>query len=140
MTAVIGPVRIQYTNLCHGWISFLFVFKIILDMLEILKCHSQIQRSVQFFQSCFFHIDKTIKDFNIFRFFKFCYQSLRFYQSCLTGIHRVDTVIFDCCEFFVRDISFNHGICSLYSTSTGGSENTHVHAFSNTSSEIFSTS
>ena len=110
MTAVIGPVRIQHTDLCHGWISFLFVFKIILDMLEILKCHSQIQRSVQFFQSCFFHIDKTIKDFNIFRFFKFCYQSLRFYHSCLAGIHRVDTVIFDCFEFFVRDISFNH-IC-----------------------------
>ena len=42
VTAVVGPVGIQYTDLCHGWITFLFSVEIMLDMLEILECHGQI--------------------------------------------------------------------------------------------------
>ena len=34
MTAVIGPVGIQHTDLGHGRITLLFVLKVILDMLE----------------------------------------------------------------------------------------------------------
>ena len=42
MTAVVGPVGIQHTDLCHGRIAFLFIFIIILNMKKILKGHSKI--------------------------------------------------------------------------------------------------
>ena len=42
VTTMIGPVSIQYTDLCHGRITFLFSVKIMLDMLEVFECHSQI--------------------------------------------------------------------------------------------------
>ena len=56
MTAVIGPVGIQHTDLGHGRITLLFVLKIILDMLEILEGHSQIQGTIQFFKYVLIHI------------------------------------------------------------------------------------
>ena len=43
MTAVIRPVCIKYTDLCHSRIAVLIFYKIILNVLEILECHSQIQ-------------------------------------------------------------------------------------------------
>ena len=49
MAAVIGPVSIQHTNLCHRRITFFFIFKIVLNMQKIFECHSQIQRVIQFF-------------------------------------------------------------------------------------------
>ena len=46
MTAVIGPVGIQYADLGHGRVAMLFGVIVILDMLEILEGHSQIQGAV----------------------------------------------------------------------------------------------
>ena len=43
MTAVIRPVSIQYTDLCHGRITFFFILKVILNVLEILEGHRKIQ-------------------------------------------------------------------------------------------------
>ena len=40
MTAVIRPVGIQHTDLCHGRITFFFVPEIILYMLKDLEGHS----------------------------------------------------------------------------------------------------
>ena len=108
VTAMVRPVSIQHTDLCHGRISLLFVFKIILDMFEIFECHSQIQGSIQLFQCCLFHIDKSVEDFYICRFFKLCYQCFRFYHSGLTGIYRVDAVILDCFKFFVGNSSLDY--------------------------------
>ena len=42
VTAMIRPVGIKYTDLCHGWVTFLFFLEIMLDMLEILECHCKI--------------------------------------------------------------------------------------------------
>ena len=108
MTAVIRPVGIQYTDLCHGRITFFFVLKIILNMQEILEGHGQSQRIIQFFQLCFRHILKTVKDLYICRLIKFLYQSFRFFDTCLAGIHRVDAVILDCCVFFLCNIAFDN--------------------------------
>ena len=47
---MIRPIGIQNTDLCHGRIAFLFISEIILDMLEVLKCHGEVQRSVQLLQ------------------------------------------------------------------------------------------
>ena len=43
MTAVIRPVGIKYSDLCHGRITFFFVFEVVLDVLEILEGHRKIQ-------------------------------------------------------------------------------------------------
>ena len=55
---MIGPVGIQHTDLCHRRISFLFVFKIILNMQEIFECHRKVQRIIELFQRRFVHVDK----------------------------------------------------------------------------------
>ena len=111
MTAVIGPVCIKYTDLCHGRITFLFVFKVILDVLEILEGHCKIQRIIQCFKVCFRHIFESVKDLDIFRLRKYSNQCLRFLETCLTGIYRVDAVMFDGIKFFVCYISFYYISC-----------------------------
>ena len=47
MTAMVRPVSIQNTDLGHGWITLLLVLKIVLDMKEILECHSKVQGAVK---------------------------------------------------------------------------------------------
>ena len=42
MTAVIGPVCIEHTDLCHRRISLLLVLIVILDVKEILEGHCEI--------------------------------------------------------------------------------------------------
>ena len=49
MTAMVGPVGIQYADLSHGRISMLLALEIILDMLEIPEGHGQVQGTVQLF-------------------------------------------------------------------------------------------
>ena len=107
MTAVIGPVSIQHTNFSHGRITFFFIFEIILDMQEILKCHSQIQRIIQLFQRSLFHFYKSVKNHHIFRIVKYGNQCFRFYHIGLTGIYRVNAVILDGIKFFVCNLSLN---------------------------------
>ena len=106
MTAVVGPVGIQHTNLGHGRISLLITAEIILDMQEILKGHSQTKGIVQLTQFSLFHITETVKNRHISRIIIYSDQSLRLHQICLPGIYRVDTISFDFRKFFVRDITY----------------------------------
>ena len=111
MTAMIRPVSIQYTDFCHGRITFFFVFIIILNVKEIFKGHSKIQRSIQFFKLIFWHISKAFKNLYIFWFLKICHQCFRFFCFCFSGIYWVDAMCFDRFQLFKRNISFNH-VCS----------------------------
>ena len=108
MTAVIGPVGIQYTNLRHGRISLFFLFKVILDMLEIFEGHSQIQRTVKFMKSVFRHFVKSFKNADIRRIFELCHQSLWFFHTSFPGIHRVDAVALNRLKLRIIYLSFNH--------------------------------
>ena len=101
MTAVIRPVGIQHADLCHRRISFFFVFKVILNMQEIFECHRKVQRGIEFFQRRFVHVDKTIKRDHICRLLKPGHKCLRLFKSGLSGIYRVDTVVFDCLKLFL---------------------------------------
>ena len=47
MTAMIRPICIQHSNLCHRRITTLFCRKMFLNELEILECHGQSQRIIQ---------------------------------------------------------------------------------------------
>ena len=106
MTAVIRPIGIQYTDLGHGRITFFFVLKIILNVLEILEGHCKIQGIIQCFEVCFRHILEAVKDLDILWFREYGNQCFRFLKSCLTGVYRVDAVMFDGIKFFVCYISF----------------------------------
>ena len=46
MTAVVWPICIKYTNLRNGRLSVFLIFKVILNMQEIFKCHCKIKRLV----------------------------------------------------------------------------------------------
>ena len=108
MTAVVRPVCIQNTDLCHRRITFLFFVKIILDVLEILECHGKVQRIVQFFQISLSHILESVKYLHILRIREYSYQCLRFLKSCLTRVYRVDAVMFDRLKLCVCHSSFNY--------------------------------
>ena len=108
MTAVIRPIGIQHTDFRHGRISVFFVFKVILNVDEILEGHRQSQGIIQLFQLCLSHIRKSIKDFHIRRLLEVCHQSLRLLQTDLTGIHRIDAVVFYRLELLPGDVSLNH--------------------------------
>ena len=108
MTAMIRPVGIQNTDLCHGRIAFLFIPEIILDMLEVLECHGEVQRSVQLLQISLSHILESVKNLHILRIREYCYQCFRLLKTCLTGIHRVDAVMFDRLKLCICNGSFNY--------------------------------
>ena len=64
-------------------------------MKEILKCHGKSKGIIKFLQLVFIQILKSVKNDHICRLFKFCHQGIRLLHPCLTGIYRIDTVIFD---------------------------------------------
>ena len=106
MTAVVGPVGIQHTNLCHGRISLLITTEIILDMQEILEGHSQAKGIIQLAQLSLFHLTESVKDRHICRVIIYGDQSLRLHQISLPGIYRVDTISFDFSKFFIGNIAY----------------------------------
>ena len=108
VTAVIGPIGIQNTDLRHGGVSLLLIVKVLLNVFEILKGHCQRKRIVQLLKLCLFHGDKAIKHGNICGFIKLCDQGIGLLAANLPGIHGVDTVCLDSGKFFVSNITQNH--------------------------------
>ena len=90
MAAMVRPVSIQHADLSHGRVPLLLCGKIILDKLEILEGHSQIQRIVQGLQFCLRGLAEAVKNLHISRSFKYRHQGLWFLGRSLSGIHRVD--------------------------------------------------
>ena len=112
MTAVIGPVSIQHTDFRHRRVSVFFRLVVILDMQKIFKSHRKSERTIQFFQICLCHICKSVKNLYVRRLFKYRDQGLRLLQSCLSGIYRIDTVVFHSLKLFLCQRSLDHiGCC-----------------------------
>ena len=95
MTAVIGPVGIQHTDFRHTGIPLLVFSEILLNMLEILKRHSQGKRGVKLLQGLPAHPGKAFQHHHIRRLLIFRDQSIRPDLVGLPGIHRIDTVCFN---------------------------------------------
>ena len=100
MTAMIRPICIKHTNLCHCRVTFFFAHIIFLDKFKIIKSHRQSQRIIELFQLPFRHGHETLKYSHIRRLFKFSNQCLRFCLSGLSRIHRIDTEGFNTLQFF----------------------------------------
>ena len=91
MTAVIGPVCIQHTDLGHGRISLLFILKIILDMQEILEGHRKIQGIVELLSTLPRpYPQKPSKIFTSSGSSNTVTSVSGFAVVCFTGIHRVN--------------------------------------------------
>ena len=108
MTTMIRPVGIQYTNLCHRRISLFILSKIMLDVLEILKCHRKGKALVELTQLLFSHAGKAIKNCHIGRLFILCNQGIRLLHGYLSGIDGVNTVGTDAGKFLIRNLACNH--------------------------------
>ncbi len=108
MTAMVRPVGIQYTNLCHGRVSVFFPCKIILNMQEIFKGHSQIQRIIQCLQRSLIHLCKSVKYQYICRLLKLCDQSVRNGVGCFSGVYRIDAVLLHYGNLCLCQLSGNH--------------------------------
>ena len=108
MTAMIRPVGIQYTDLCHRRVSLFIFSKIILNMLEIFKCHCKRKTLIKLTQFLFSHGSKAIKNRHISRLFIPCNQGIRLFHGYFSGIDRVNTVRTDAGKFLIRKISCNH--------------------------------
>ena len=95
MTAVIGPVGIQHTDLSHGRIAMLLTAEVILNMEEVLKCHGKAQGIIQLLQSSLVQCREAVKDLHILRLGEFHHQCLRLGLVRDPGIHRIHHVILD---------------------------------------------
>ena len=105
VTAVIGPVSVQHTDLGDGGITVLCITKIGLDKLKIRPGHGKTQGGIQFFEGSGIHIRKAVKNLYVVRLGIFGPQSLRLVHTCLTGIHRIDAVGLDPVHIFLCQIS-----------------------------------
>ena len=114
VAAVIGPVCVQHTDLRHGRVAFFLLPEIILDVFEILEGHGQIQGSIQLLQCLILHLCKPVKNLHICGLIKYGDERIRLLQAGLSGIHRVDAVIFDLLKLLICQCSFYYiGDCSL---------------------------
>ena len=102
MTAVVGPVCIQYANLGHRWFPMLLVAKIGTNPKKILIGHCQIQRFIQLLKGPVIHLQKTLHQGNLRRLFIYLLQGIRFLFLCDSGIHRVHDIRFHCMNLFFR--------------------------------------
>ena len=108
MTTMIRPIGIKYADLCHRRISLFLFGKIMLDVLEILKCHRKGKALIKLTQFLFSHAGKAIKNCHIDRLFILCNQSIRLLHGYFSGIHGVNTVGTNTGKFLIRNLSCNH--------------------------------
>ena len=101
---MIGPIGVKHANFRHGRVALLVPFEIILDMNKITEGHGQIERVIECLKLCLRHIDKAVKNSDILRLLKALYQRFGLFKACLTGIHRIDTMLFNRGKLLLADI------------------------------------
>ena len=101
MTAVIGPVGIQHTNLRDRGIPVLFICKIALRMLKIRQTHRQSQILQHGFKVILAHGDKAIDHVHMIRHTIIHGERLRLVHGSFARIHTVDAVVLDLFHFFL---------------------------------------
>ena len=112
---MIRPIGVQNADLGHGRVSLLLFFKVLLDVQEILECHSQVEGIIEFLKRLFAHTPESFHNLYILRLLKLHHKSIRFFFRGLSGIHRIDAVIFDLSHLILRQ-------CSLYYICSGTSD------------------
>ena len=110
VTAMIGPVRIENTDLRDGRISLLLVPIVLADEQEVLICHGQIQRVVEYLKIIQRHGSEALEFNDICRFRIIRGQCFRFHLIGDAGVYRIDAVVLYFCKIFIGNITDDH-IC-----------------------------
>ena len=110
VTAMIGPVCIEHTDLRDGRISLLLVPIVLADEQEVLVCHGQIQRVVEYLKIIQRHGSEALEFSDICRFRIIRSQCFRLHLIGDAGVYRIDAVVLDFCKIFIGNITDDH-IC-----------------------------
>ena len=110
VTAMIRPVRIENTDLRDGRISLLLVPIVLADEQEVLVCHGQIQRVVEYLKIIQRHGSEALEFSDICRFRIIRSQCFRLHLIGDAGVYRIDAVVLYFCIIFIGNITDDH-IC-----------------------------
>ena len=105
MTAVVGPIGVKHADFGHRRVTLLLALEVILNELEIVEGHGQIQGIVKALKIGFLHRREAVKDCNIGRNRELRNQSLGLRLVGSSRIHGVDAVVYDAFEFGVADFA-----------------------------------
>ena len=105
VTAVVGPVGVNHTNLSDGGVTLFLVAEIVLQELQVIQIHSKTQLVQQVSQTLFVQTDEAVNSSNGLRDCVICLQGFGQGQLCLTAFHRVNHVFFDCGDFFLCQLA-----------------------------------
>ena len=92
VAAVVAPVGIEHTNLCHCWVALLIVVEVALYMLEVGKSHCQAETVVEFFEFRLGHILEAVENYDIGRLVKVVFESCWLGLVSHTAVNRVHAV------------------------------------------------
>ena len=107
VTAVIGPVGVEHTDLGERGISLLISGIIILDEEEVLECHREIQRIIELSERRLIHGNESVKHLDIRGLREIHDKRVRLCHRCFAGIDRIDAMVTDDVQIGVTHISLN---------------------------------
>ena len=114
VAAVIGPVCVEYTDLCDRGIALFLILKIFADELEVRKCHRKIQRLIEFLEIREVHGAEICKNLNIVRLRVDSRECLRHGLIRLAGVDRIDSVLHELLKILIGDLTDEHiGRCGM---------------------------
>ena len=109
MTAVVGPVGIEHTDLCHGRISLLFIAEIVPDHRHVIMAHGKAHVGDQGIDPCIIQLADALDNGYCLRVFDGKIQRFRRSETCFTGLHRIhkefqDFLAVAFCEMSIKGV------------------------------------
>ena len=108
VSAVIGPVGVDYFQFCQGRIAVLRVFVISLDKLNVFRTHGESHFPAVAFQLLRRVVAEAFDDGYIFRNCHLHIQRFRLFVCCDLGVYRVDAVALDLLKLSFFQLAFQH--------------------------------
>ena len=108
VTAVVGPVCVEYADLSDRGVALLLVLEIFADELEVRECHRKIQGIIQLLELSEIHGAEICKNLNILRLRIDSSECLRHGLIRLTGVDRIDSVLHELLKVLIGDLTDEH--------------------------------
>ena len=125
VTAVVGPVGIEHTDLCHGRISLLFIAEIVTDHRHVIMAHGKAHVGDQGIDPCIIQLADALDNGYCLRVFDGKIQRFRRSETCFTGLHRIhkefqDLLAVAFCEMSIKGVDqrTTH-TCAIFSGDNG---------------------
>ena len=109
VTAVVGPVGIEHTDLSHGRISLLFITEIVTDHRHVIMAHGKTHVSDQGIDPCIIQLADAIHNGYCLRVFDGKIQCFCRSETGFTGLHRIhkefqDLLAVAFCEMSIKGV------------------------------------